>query len=78
MRQGCVMSPRLFSICLDGVIKEVRGMLMYGGSSLTLDGKNWMELTCLYSTDDTIFLVGSEKDLQRSAWELNLDVKEGS
>ena len=64
VRQGCVMSPWLFNIYMDGVIKECMAGSMGRGAKLESEGREWKILTCLYA-DDAVLLAESAKDLQR-------------
>lgn len=39
VRQGCLMSPWLFIVYMDIVVKELRVWTMVEGASLTLNGR---------------------------------------
>ena len=63
LRQGCVMSPWLFNIYMDGVVREVN--VRVGGRGLELveeDGRKW-ELSQLLFADDTALVADSEEKL---------------
>ena len=40
VRQGCIMSPWLFNVYMDGVVKEVKMGMERRGVSF-LDGREW-------------------------------------
>ncbi len=52
MRQGCVMLPWLFSIFIDGCMREMKSKVVNVGAKLRLNGEVWSVVTCL-SADDT-------------------------
>ena len=65
LRQGCVMSPWLFNIFMDGVVREVYARM--GGRGLELineRGWPWM-LNQLLFADDTALVASSEEELQQ-------------
>ncbi len=64
VRQGCVMSPWLFNIFIDGCMKEMKCRVGNIGAKLKLNGEVWSVVTCLF-VDDTVLLAESEGDLQR-------------
>ncbi len=64
MRQGCVMSPWLFNIFMDGCMREMKCKVGNAGAKLRLNGEVWFVVTLLFA-DDTVLLAGSEGDLQR-------------
>ena len=58
VRQGCVISPLLFDVFVDGLAREVKALnlgVAAGGSRLSL----------LLYADDIVVLADSVKDLQR-------------
>ena len=59
-RQGCPMSPWLFSIYLDMVVKEARGSFQ-GGVAL-----NACKVQVLLSADDTVLAADNEEDLKHN------------
>ena len=63
LRQGCVMSPWLFNLYIDGVVREVNGRV--GGHGLRLlDGnENDWEINQLLFADDTVVVADSERKL---------------
>ncbi len=64
MRQGCVMSPWLFNIVMDGCMTKIKCKVVNAGAKLRLNGQVWSAVTCLFA-DDTVLLAESEGDLQR-------------
>ncbi len=64
VRQGCVMSPCLFNIFMDGCIREMKRKVVNAGAELRLNGEVWSIGTCLF-VDDTMLLAESKGDLQR-------------
>ena len=64
VRQGCVMSPWLFNIYMDGVIREMKAKIGDVGVSMSVDGGKWCVNTILFA-DDTVLIAESEKDLQK-------------
>ena len=65
LRQGCVMSPWLFNVFMDGVVREVKMRTMERG--LMLKGQNgWeWEVSQLLFADDTALVASTEERLQR-------------
>lgn len=55
VRQRCVMSPWLFNIYMDGVMKEVKMRTRNEGAELVRNGREWRISTCLYA-DDAVLL----------------------
>ena len=64
VRQGCVMSPWLFNIYMDGVIREMKARGGEKGVELEGEGGVWNLATSLFA-DDTVLMAGSEGDLQK-------------
>ena len=65
LRQGCVMSPWLFNIYMDGVVREVNARVLGRGLSLVNeDGREW-SLNQLLFADDTALVADSEEKLRR-------------
>ena len=65
LRQGCVMSPRLFNVYMDGVIREVNVRVL--GKMLELLSANGgrFEINQLLFADDTALVADSEEKLCR-------------
>ena len=63
LKQGCVMSPWLFNLYMDGVIREVKGRAVDVGVSLVRDGMEW-KIPVLLFADDTVLLSEDEWELQ--------------
>ncbi len=42
LRQGCVMSPSLFNIYMDGVMREVKGKVGEVGVKIYNEGRKWV------------------------------------
>uniref|UniRef100_A0A8C8DHP6 ribonuclease H n=1 Tax=Oryzias sinensis TaxID=183150 RepID=A0A8C8DHP6_9TELE len=65
LRQGCVMSPWLFNVYMDGVVKEVNervsGTVV---SMMKTDGSEWSVNQLLFA-DDTALVADSEESLAR-------------
>ncbi len=64
VRQGCVMSPWLFSIYMDGCIREMKVRVRDLGARLNVRGVEQPLVVDLYA-DDTVLLAESEGMLQR-------------
>ena len=67
VRQGCGLSPILFNIYIDKIIKEFKTVIKKG---IQLNNRKLMN-TILYA-DDQILMATSEDDLQTLAHHLNL------
>ena len=63
VKQGCVMSPWLFNIYMDGVMKEVRQGMGDRGVCLKRGNDKWWITDLLYA-DDVVFVAESEKVLK--------------
>ena len=63
LRQGCVMSPWLFNLYIDGVVREVNGRVLGRGLKLVDGSDNEWELNELLFADDTVVVVDSERKL---------------
>ena len=71
VRQGCVMSPWLFNLYMDGVVREVEARAIESGVELVgVDGLGW-QLSQLLFADDTALVADSEKKLQRLVTEFD-------
>ena len=65
LRQGCVMSPWLFNLYMDGVVREVSARVNGEGAKLmNADGREW-ELWQILFADDTALVADSEEKLQK-------------
>ena len=66
LHQGCVMSPWLFNVYMDGVMREVRGKIGDVGVSLWDKSRNceWKAEWMMFA-DDTALVGDSEEKLQR-------------
>ena len=63
LRQGCVMSPWLFNVCIDGVMKEVKVGMGRMVVRFLEEGREWRLPGLLYAGD--LVLCGeSEGDLK--------------
>ena len=64
VRQGCVMSPWLFNVYMDGVIREMKAKSGNVGAKMLEDENEWWMITSLFA-DDTVLFAESEQELQR-------------
>ena len=60
LRQGCVMSPWLFNLYIDGVVREVNARVLGRGLKLVAGNENEWELNQLLFADDTVVVADSE------------------
>ena len=65
LRQGCVMSPWLFNIYMDGVVREVNMRVLGQGLNLVSAGGREWKLNQLLFADDTALVADSEVKLRR-------------
>merc|ERR1712002_206763 len=66
LRQGCVMSPWLFNIFMDGVMREVREKAGDVGACMQdVRSKREWKVEWLMFADDTVLVSDSERKLQR-------------
>ena len=63
LRQGCVMSPWLFNLYIDGVVREVNARVLGRGLKLVDGNDNECELNQLLFADDTVVVADSERKL---------------
>jgi hypothetical protein len=64
VRQGCVMSPWLFNLYMDGVMKELMVGVAGEGVRMVENGREW-RLPCLLYADDLVLCGESEESLRR-------------
>ena len=57
LRQGCVMSPWLFNVYVDGVVREVNVRLLWKGLELLSANGGRFEKNQLLFADDTALVV---------------------
>ena len=55
MRQGCIMTPWLFTLYMDGLIKEVKRGMGCRGVRFMEDGNEWRLPGLLYVDDLVIW-----------------------
>ena len=63
LRQGCVMSPWLFNLYIDGVVREANARVLGRGLKLVDGSDNEWELNQLLFADDTVVVADSERKL---------------
>ena len=63
LRQGCVMSPWLFNLYIDVVVREVNARVHGRGLKLMDENDNEWELNELLFADDTVVVADSEEKL---------------
>ncbi len=64
VRQGCIMSPWLFNVFMDGCMREVKAKVGKIDAGLKLNGVDWSVAACLFA-DDIVLLAESEREFQR-------------
>merc|ERR1712121_55348 len=64
LRQGCVMSPWLFNLFMDGVVREVYTRVNQAGVRLSEEGEREWVLSQLLFADDTALVAESAEQLQ--------------
>ena len=62
-RQGCVMSPWLFNVFVDGVVREVNVRVLGKGLELLSANGGRFEINQLLFADDTALVADSEEKL---------------
>ena len=63
-RQGCMMSPWLFNVYMDGVVREVKMRMLDRGLGMKeQNGREW-EVSQLLFADDTALVSSAEERLQ--------------
>ena len=65
LRQGCVMSPWLFNLHMDGVVREVNVRVLGKGLELLSANGGRCEINQLLFADDTALVADSEDKLCR-------------
>ena len=63
LRQGCVMSPWLFNLYIDGLVREVNARVLGRGLKLVDGNDNEWELNQLLFADNTVVVADSERKL---------------
>ena len=63
LRQGYVVSPWLFNLYVDGVVREVNDQVLGRGLKLVDGNDNGCELIQLLFVDDTVVVADSERKL---------------
>ena len=65
LRQGCVMSPWLFNVYMDGVVRDVNVRVLGKGLELLSANGGRFEIKELLFADDTALVADSEEKLCR-------------
>ena len=65
LRQGCVMSPWLFNVYMDGVVRKVNVRVLGKGLQLLSANGGRFEINQLLFADDTARVADSEEKLCR-------------
>src|SRR5215469_15902191 len=67
LRQGCVMSPWLFNVDMDSIVREVKREYMEEGLNLQSErgGEVQWRVNMLLYADDTVLTGETEESLQR-------------
>ncbi len=55
LRQGCVVSPWLFNVYMDGVMREMKGRAGEVGVRMYAEGRKWVLNSILFA-DDTVLI----------------------
>ncbi len=63
LRQHCVVSPWLFNIYMDGVMRKMKGKVGEVGVRIYAEGRKWVLNSILFA-DDTVLITESESDLK--------------
>ena len=64
VRQGCVTSPWLFNIFMDGCMREMKAKVGNIGARLKMNGNGWAVVACLFADDTVLF---AESKVKRSS-----------
>ena len=73
LRQGCVMSPWLFNVYMDGVVREVNVRVLGKGLELLSANGGRFEMKQLLFADDTAPVADSEEKLCRLVSEFGVE-----
>ena len=65
LRQGCVMSPWLFNVYMDGLVREVNVRVLGKGFELLSANGGRFEINQLSFADDTALVADSEEKFCR-------------
>ena len=63
LRQGCVMSPWLFNVYIDGVVREMNDRVLGKGLELLSANSGRFDINQLLFADDTALVADSEEKL---------------
>ena len=69
LRQGCVMSPWLFNVYMDGVVREVNARVLGKGLEIMSVNGGRFEINQLLFADDTALVADSDQKLCRPVTE---------
>ncbi len=53
LRQGCVMSPWLFDVFMDEVVRTMKAKIVYLDVEMSIDNTKWKFNTVLFADDTT-------------------------
>ena len=65
LRQGCVISPSLFNVYMDSVVRDVNDRVLGKGMDLLSANGGRFEINQLLFADDTALVADSEEKLCR-------------
>src|SRR5215469_12972656 len=66
LRQGCVMSPWLFNVYMDSIVREVKRECVEEGLNLQSEmGEVQWRVNMLLNADDSVLMGETEESLQR-------------
>ena len=75
LRQGCVTSPWLFNVYMDGVVRKVNVRVLGKGLELLSANGGRLEINQLLFADDTALVADSEEKLCRLVSEFGVYAK---